>query len=96
MQELAKTSDDNGNDILIFDFSKISHVNYLPFFSALPSVLHKKSKDVTFSTELLAEMNKTGNEQNHDLIQNSIAIQNPTYISYLIKIICRVLPTTKS
>jgi hypothetical protein len=55
--------------LLIFPEFQFLSVNY---FSALPSVLHKKSKDITFSTELLAERKKR--ETNKIMISSKIQL----------------------
>jgi hypothetical protein len=93
MQMLGNASEDG--QILDFDFSRIPAIYYSQFFRALPNVLYKKSKEVVFSTKLLFEMKNNRVQINKVTIENSICVNLPQYITYLLKIICTTLLKSK-
>jgi hypothetical protein len=93
MQEIGYGSDDC--QILEYDFSKIPVSQYYPFFYSLPNIIYKKSTQISFTTRLQFEQKQTGNNQFKSIINDSISVNKPQYIRYLMKIIRKTLMKSK-
>ena len=89
----------NGNENLcVFDFSLINNEYYNDFINGLPTLIYKKVRSITFSCDFEKKYRKSKlkSKRKEYLIDLSIYSQQPDIISYLSKILMRVLPKTKS
>ncbi|EAX89371.1 hypothetical protein TVAG_439910 [Trichomonas vaginalis G3] len=89
----------NGNEERCsYDFSLLAFEDYTKFFYALPNILYKRVKSVCFNNTFYSDYSRDGrhSRKRELLIFDSIFYQKPRYIKYLIKILTRVLPQTKT
>lgn len=81
-----------------FDFSNIPFSSYHSFFLALPKFIYNKVKSIEFNLDTkqiyLNSSNKT--TAIWKCIQDSIFIHQPHFMQYVLKILCYVLPKTKT
>lgn len=86
------------SDSCSFDFSLIPANSFEPFFNSLPNTIYKKVAKVKFSCDGYFKDKTMGKiiKQNKEIISRSIMNNKPNFAAYLVKILGKTLPKSKS